>query len=228
MVNFNENLENACFYINLPSRIDKKNEIEKHLQELNVLNKFQRKNGICPSSLGYARRSDTGKFQHIEYSIACARAHLNIIEEAIEKKLKYVLILEDDARFYTEEQYSGWENAMLAFEQILKIEDWDILYIGCDIGDPELKKIDKNLISVRNASSSHAYILNSRSFEKLLELKNKITHLDTHMCHFFSKKYASFPLTTVQTHVNKTDIMETGVTMMTSFWQKSFNKPVIE
>jgi len=228
MKNINENLINSCFYINLPARIDKNKDIEEHLRGLNILSEFERKDGICPSALGYKRSSGTGKFQHVEYSIACARAHLNIIEEAAIKKLKYILILEDDARFYEDKLYNGWENAMSAFTQILKIKNWDILYIGCDIGDKELNKVDKNLLSVKQASSSHAYILNSNSFDKLLELKNEITHLDTHMSFLFDKKYASFPLTTVQKHINKTDIMETGITMETSFWQKTFDKPIAE
>jgi GR25 family glycosyltransferase involved in LPS biosynthesis len=121
MNNILNNFVDKCYYINLEHRIDKKEALTQHLTDLGINNSFQRIDGVKPEDLGYVRKKD--KFEIIEYSIAAAKAHQNVIKDAKDNDYECILILEDDAMFHIDETSNGLDIAIKAIEQVKFIED---------------------------------------------------------------------------------------------------------
>jgi len=205
-------------YINLPHRVDKRDAMSLQLQKLCLDNFIQRVDGVYPKDLGFEPKNNE-KYEIVEYSTAAANAHLNVVRTAKEKNYKNILVLEDDVEF-TE---NGIAYLTQALEQLNKIENWNILYIGADLGyntNSYLELHGENLVKTNNATCSHAYILNSNCFNFFLNYPN-ITHFDIVM-NALPEKYVVYPLAIIQRHINKTDIGETDFTCNRSFWEKSF------
>lgn len=208
------------FYINLSHRVDKRDAMSLQLQKLCLDNFIQRVDGIYPKDLRFEPKHD-GKYEIVEYSTAAANAHLNVVRIAKEKNYNNILVLEDDAEF-TE---NGVTYLLQALKQLSKIKNWNILYIGADLGpatetNSNLEMYGDNLIKTNNATCSHAYILNKNCFDFFLDYPN-ITHFDIIM-NALPEKYVVYPLAIIQRHINKTDIGETNFTCNRSFWEKSF------
>lgn len=219
------NFVDGCYYINLPHRVDKNDAILKHFGDVSVSQCFKRSDGVLPASLGFTAKDD-GKFEHIQYSIAAAQAHVNVVKHAKKNNFKSIMVLEDDARFYMEDGYSAVETVYKALQQLSKISDWEVLYLGGDLGEPALNLIDDNLLKVSNVASSHAYVLNCNTFNHIINTEKSITHFDSYICLQFTKKYMCYPLGIYQQLLNKTDIMETTYTPDLSFWKKAYTKPI--
>ena len=221
-----EQLISKGYYINLKHREDKKNRLHSQLVERGLENVITRFEGVYPSELGYVKGED-GKYAHIEYSIAAAKAHINVIKEASENNYENVLVLEDDSFFYDEEDYKSIDVIIKAIEEVKKIPNWEVLYLGGDLGDPEIELVSDNLAKVKNVSCCHAYVLNKTAYERVL-YQGTITHFDTYVCLSFTEKYMCYPLAITQEHLNSTDIGETQITMGLSFWKSRYDKPIIK
>jgi GR25 family glycosyltransferase involved in LPS biosynthesis len=215
-------LVDKCYYINLEHRTDKKEALISHLNNLNILDSFTRSEGVRPEDLGYVRSGD--KFEILEYSIAAAKSHQNVIRDAKYNNYECILVLEDDALFHIDSESNGLEVAKKAIEQIRQIDDWQLLYLGGDLGEPAINLVNSNLIKTVNVASSHAYVIHRRSYDYLLD-HNNLTHFDVWM-HGLPNQYMCYPLSVIQRHINKTDIGETNHTMSLDFWKKAYNKPI--
>jgi glycosyl transferase family 25 len=80
-------LENV-YYINLAERKDRKELVENELNELDW--KYQRFNAI---------KNEIG-------CIGCSMSHLKLLQIAKEKKLDYIVIVEDDIQFMRKSWYN--------------------------------------------------------------------------------------------------------------------------
>lgn len=83
------------------------------------------------------------------------------------------LILEDDCRFIP-----SWREYLRGAKEYLPV-DWDMLLVGsCNCGratgGPNKRHIGKNLYQVKWPMCTHAYIVNQRGIQKLLETQTKI------------------------------------------------------
>lgn len=215
-------LVDKCYYINLDHRVDKRDALESHLTDLNIEKSFIRSQGVTPSSLGFTKKGD--KFELVEYSRAAAKAHQNVIQNAKDNNYECILVFEDDALFYIDDEANGLDVAIKAITQVKNKDDWNLLYLGGDLGEPVINLVDKNLIKTYNVASSHAYVIHSRSYEYLLSHPS-LDYFDVWM-HTLPNQYMCYPLSVVQRHINKTDIGETNITMDVSFWKKSYDKPI--
>jgi hypothetical protein len=91
-------LENV-YYINLESRTDRKDLVEKELKQLGW--KYERFNAV---------RLKDGR-------AGCSMSHLKILEMAKEKNLEYVVVIEDDIQFTKPAQYNSM---LLEFNRFIK------------------------------------------------------------------------------------------------------------
>lgn len=135
-------------YINLDKRVDRKEEIEKELNQFDL--KYERFKAIETPSFG---------------SLGCYKSHLSILKLAREKKYKNILILEDDFEFLVSKE---------EFEK--NISDFFALNISFDVcmlsyGLRQGITLEYNVINkVIEAQTASGYIVNNHYYDKLIEL----------------------------------------------------------
>ena len=130
LMKLNEYFDNINVYvINLKERIDKKEYIEKQLKVLGItFNLFQAN-------------------KHKDPKRGCLESHLSIIKNALQKKQKYILILEDDCKFI--HSYKSLKSPP---------PNWDMIYFGGTCH----RIIDKKYNGYARVQTwtTHAYIIN--------------------------------------------------------------------
>lgn len=110
------------YIINLPERLDRRNEIDKQLNNINLsLNSanIQLFPGLRPKEAGEFETAGTR---------GCFLSHLAVLKDASENQYQRILILEDDVNFIKEFKAC----AIKAFYTLRKVE-WNIFYAGHDI-----------------------------------------------------------------------------------------------
>jgi len=113
----------------------------------------------------------------------CKRSHLSVIQLAKEKKLPYVLIFEDDAKF------------LRPFKLPKLPENWDMLFLGSCVN----KIYDEYYYSWKKCSSwyAHAYIIRSTMYDKILEetkdLDKRIA-IDEYYCEYLHPNIESYTI----------------------------------
>jgi hypothetical protein len=212
----------CIFYINLPHRTDKNSAMLAHLKELDLESKVIRIDGKTPAELGCLPLADGG-YKIEQYSAGNAAAHMEIVKKAKAQGMNNILVLEDDCRIYADNQ-PPLNPTEAAIEQISKIKDWEILFLGATIVDENLDLISPNLVKVSVTVCSHAFILNYRAFDVLLNTNPKI-YYDCCLSRSLNQKYVVYPLGAIQVHLNKTDIGDT-CTRDLNFWQSQLKKPI--
>ena len=129
----------------------------------------------------------------------CLQSHLDIIEEAKNRSLDMVLILEDDIQIYN----SNWINVMNSSLKELNSEDWAVLKLGGTYDHHiQATRISKNLVRIDNGALwlCHSQIINSKYYDTFLNAglsspKNK-TNIDEYICSdvFYKKMFVTDPL----------------------------------
>ena len=118
-------LFDQVYVINLPDRIDRKNEILAQLKKIGL--SFE---SPLVQLFPAVRPEDKGAFPSVG-ARGCFLSHLGVLRNAIEARHKSILILEDDV---------DWTPAALAaggnLSSVLKGSDWDFLHggLGNDAG----------------------------------------------------------------------------------------------
>ena len=100
------------------------------------------------------------RFEAIEHhvgSIGCSKSHVSVIEMAIEKNWKNILVLEDDA------EWNINKKALEEFNTLSK-NNFDVLLLG-----GTYTKFDKNTHKLSYGCSTHAYIVNNHYFSTILQ-----------------------------------------------------------
>lgn len=128
-------------YINLDSRTDRREQIEK---ELKVFNKEQihRIPGIVPEVK-----------DEIHRTIACAQAHINAVQLAMDNNWENTLILEDDSI------WANIDKAYPIFEKIIK-QPYHCIMLGSHNG-----KYVKETFRVLSATSGASYLLHNSHYK---------------------------------------------------------------
>ena len=141
-MNLNKQLTNVPIQcINLTKRVDKKKQMMKKCKRRNIPIKF------FPAQL------------HKNPKRGCLESHLTIIKNAVKQGHKYILILEDDAKFI---------QPITNLPPVPK--DWNMLYLG--------GTVHKNLGEAEDAKgwwrvqtwTTHAYIINLQNKEFLKDI----------------------------------------------------------
>ncbi|NGX29080.1 MAG: hypothetical protein K940chlam1_01273 [Candidatus Anoxychlamydiales bacterium] len=155
----------AIAYINLDHREDRRDELLKSLESLEVnKNKIKRISGV---------------FNPFNGHLGCVCSHLKVVDWAIEQDLDNVLILEDDCYFLDDTNF-----ITQAVDYFFKIvPSWDIFMLG-----GYFEKIEKSkypLINrVKKAYRAHSYAISKKYLpviKKLyLETANLLNGYNTH------------------------------------------------
>ena len=205
-----ENID-KIYYINLEKRTDRKEQIEKELDQFGL--PYERINAI----------------EHTEGCIGCSCSHLFALKKAKEKGYKNVLIMEDDALFYDCDDYKSLEIIEFALDELSKIDDWEIYFLGSNIHDKELNLKSPHLIKCGCCISLQGYIVNQKCFDKILENKFDKPYdvMDIFINNNFTEKYITHPVVLLQNGDGLSDIGG-HKTLGVDFWLNNFNKPIIK
>ena len=145
---------NHSFYINLESRPDRKNHVEKQLNTIGIIsNRFN------------AIRLPNG-------ALGCSMSHLKCIEIAKENDWEHVLIVEDDIKFLNPELFITQLNKFFNLHS-----DWDVVLIaGNNLPPHEI--IDDTCVKVSRCQTTTGYIVKKQYYNTLIDnIRNGITNL---------------------------------------------------
>jgi glycosyl transferase family 25 len=139
----------GIFYINLDRRTDRRAEIERELERMEL---------------------DAERFSAIEYPpphgiVGCGKSHLQVIKIAKERGYKNVLILEDDFIFVTDKLV--FENTLSQFFDY--VTDYDVCFISYNL----LEEQPCDILFLKRAFESNTasgYIINSRYYDTIIGL----------------------------------------------------------
>lgn len=131
--------------INLPSRKDRQAHIVEEVKKLPNLK--------CSIVEGIVDETKT-----------CFQSHKKCIQLAKDRKLEYVLVLEDDAVFVEGAQQLFIKN----FKEIQNYS-WDMYYLGANLHRPA-QKISDSILKLTGAWCTHAYMVHSRFYDVILKL----------------------------------------------------------
>jgi len=136
-------------YINLESRLDRKEEIEKELTKFNM--PFERFNAVSNLNFG---------------ALGCTQSHLNILIMAKTNKWKNVLILEDDFMFIVEKKILDFNLALLFNYK----PDYDICMLSYNLLKGEQCTKYPFLTKVFDAQTTSGYLINEKMYDKMINI----------------------------------------------------------
>ena len=162
-----------AFYINLESRTDRKEYVEKQLKLIGI-NQVTRFNAI---------KLENG-------AAGCSMSHLKCIETAKKNNWDHVLIVEDDITFL---------NPMLFINNLNKFlerhDDWDVVLIGGNV-IPPYNKVDFSCVQVINCQTTTGYLVKSHYYDTLIKnykegIQNLLKEPDNHKLYAIDKYWFS-------------------------------------
>ena len=185
-ININ-NLKNI-FYINLKERVDRKESVEIELDKFGwKYNRFE------------AVKTKSGR-------VGCSMSHLKLLKMAKEKKLPYIVIVEDDIQFKDVELFKKlFDNFMNS-----KLE-YDVFLLAGNLRMPAVK-VSPNIIKVYKSFTTTGYIVKEHYYDKMINNieeginkllkneKNGYNAIDTYLMklQYVDKWYISYPRTVTQ------------------------------
>ena len=143
-----------AFYINLHSRPDRRNHVERQLKNIGIhaerFNAFKMDNG----------------------AIGCSMSHLKLIETAKANNWEHILIVEDDILFTDPKLFINQFNKFLSNHKSFDV----VLIAGNNI--PPYKKIDDTCVQVTHCQTTTGYLVQKHYYDKLItNYKNGILQL---------------------------------------------------
>ena len=132
-------------YINLSSRVDRKQHVENELAKIGV--PYERFNAIkLPNG-----------------ALGCSMSHLKCLQIAKEKKWSHVFICEDDIQFLDPELFKKKLDTFLKSH----IDDWDVLLVAGNNMPPYIP-IDENCVQVKQCQTTTGYIVKQHYYDTLI------------------------------------------------------------
>jgi len=135
-------------YINLNKRTDRKEQIEKELNDFNL--DYERFEAIETKGFGI---------------LGCGLSHLEVLKIAKERNYENVLILEDDFTFIVskeefEEKLTNFFNLNL---------NYDVCFLSYNLSKGI--SLENNVVNkIQETQSASGYIVNNKYYDKLIEL----------------------------------------------------------
>lgn len=142
------NYIDKIMYINLDRRTDRKEHIEKELNNFNL--NYERYPAVDMPDFG---------------SLGCCYSHLNVLNIARNNNYKNILIFEDDFTFLVNKE--SFENNLNNFFNLNL--DFDVLMLSYQLLDYEKTEYDF-LYRVKEAQTASGYIVNQHYYDKLITL----------------------------------------------------------
>jgi glycosyl transferase family 25 len=148
-----DDITNA-FYINLEHRTDRKDHVEKQLNNI----------GIKPTRFNAIKMKNG--------AIGCSMSHLKILQDAQKNKLDHVLIVEDDITFLDPELFKTQINKFFELH-----DKWDVILLAGN-NMPPYEKIDETCVKVSRCQTTTGYLVNGNYINVLVSnIKMGLTHL---------------------------------------------------
>lgn len=139
------------FYINLDKRIDRKQQIEKNLNEFGL--KYERFKAIETYGFGI---------------LGCGLSHLEVLKIAKKENYENVLILEDDFTFIVSKEM--FENELIKFFNLNL--NYDVLFLSYNVLN--YKELNNNVVNkVIDSQTASGYIVHKNYYDKLIQLFEK-------------------------------------------------------
>jgi len=139
-------------YINLDYRQDRKEEIEKEIQKMDLTDKTERFSAIRVAELGI---------------LGCTKSHLAVLKLAKERGYKNVLVLEDDFEF-TISKSEFEQNLSTFFDSRI---DYDVCMISYLLQKFEENETESPYIGrVLEAQTASGYLVKAEYYDKMIEL----------------------------------------------------------
>ena len=136
----------GIYYINLDRRTDRRTEIEAEFAKMDI-------SGVRFSAI--ATRPGI---------IGCGLSHLTILKEAREKKLKNVLIFEDDFEFLVD-KWAFWGQIKEFYEMNI---EYDVLMLSYMLN--KATKVNDLIQRVYDVQTTSGYIVNASMYDRLIDL----------------------------------------------------------
>jgi len=153
------------YYINLDSRTDRNEDTIEELKKWGLYEMSERVSAFKGTdSLTFSYGSD----DYRRNNNAITLSHLEAIKKAKELDLDRILILEDDITFLPVNFQDPFYFINNCINEIKKIKDWDVLYLGGTIHQDSIFLERPFLMKVENLLGAHAYIVNKRSYDRIL------------------------------------------------------------
>ena len=144
MINHFHDITNLV-YINLDSRIDRRNNFESQFNKL----------GLHPQRFSAIR--------NIDGAIGCSMSHVACIELAIRNNWDHVLVCEDDASIINPGQLVYQVNQFLKY----KGDSWDVILLAGNNYQP-FRQESPACVRVANCQTATSYLVRRHYFETLL------------------------------------------------------------
>ena len=137
------NIENA-FYINLESRIDRKEHVEQQLVNIGI----------------HATRFNAIKLTN--GAIGCSMSHLKCLEIAKQNNWEHILIVEDDILFLNPGLFKNQLNKFFKSNS-----DFDVVLIAGN-NMPPYQKIDDSCVKVYRCQTTTGYIVKKHYYDTMI------------------------------------------------------------
>jgi len=192
------------YYINLDYKTERNEKTIEELRKNDLLDLVERVSAVkaFEQTIVCEYGSDDWK-KCVE---SCTQSHLKIINDAIEKGYQRILVFEDDIHFYEDGITPAITKIENALDEISKISNWDILYLGGSLLDQYVTLQDKHLIRVGGMNTSHAFILNHTAFEKLKSRYHYAYPMDVLLSANLNPKFSVYPIAVTQRGGDVSDI----------------------
>jgi glycosyl transferase family 25 len=138
-----KNIEHA-FYINLESRVDRKQHVEEQLTNI----------GICAARFNAIKLTNG--------AIGCSMSHLKCLEIAKQNNWEHVLIVEDDILFLNPELFKNQLNKFFKSHS-----DFDVVLIAGN-NMPPYQKIDDSCVKVYRCQTTTGYIVQRHYYDIMI------------------------------------------------------------
>ena len=195
----------GIYCINLERRVDRWTQCKKEFDKIGISDRVERFNA-------FDNKSNPKK--------GCYDSHLSVIKLAFEKKLKNVLIFEDDVAFLKTYDEKKLKKAL----SVLDKEEWEFFYLGGLERRMKPRPLYNNLkkkwsgefndkfnylMECRSVGWAQSFAVNSSVFEKIVNdynnnvwkelVKNHDSHLDRYYQNVLKPKtFVSVPIMTTQ------------------------------
>jgi glycosyl transferase, family 25 len=133
-------------YINLLSRVDRKEHVESELKKLGITN---------PTRFN-AIKMENG-------ALGCSMSHLKCVELAKKNNYDYIFICEDDITFLNPTLFTMQLQMFLS-----KHKSWDMILVAGNNMVP-FEAVDNTCIKVSNCQTTTGYIVKREYYDKLME-----------------------------------------------------------
>mgnify|MGYP003646334090 CR=1 FL=1 len=163
----------GIYCINLDERTDRWEESIKEFKKLNIEGTVNRFSAV----------------KHSKGAIGCRESHLSIIRKAKELDLDNVLIFEDDL-FFIESDLNTISQALGELHKL----DWDLFYFGATLCPHQgrITPVTPHLVRTNFAFTTHAYAINKKMFDFILDNAPKHPIIDLFYCRHIVSRGNSF------------------------------------